>query len=194
MLWLTLGKRWALQPQQFWSYGPQKLKVRLFFCIFFHFAWDCLNLEDILATQEVANLKINISTTSGKKWAIGPQQFGSYGPQILKKVIFRLFFYFAWDCSNLGDCLATKEVGNLKRNVMATSGLNVSSVTPLFLELWPIEIKNQVILCFFFHFAWDCSNLGDILATQEVANLKINIFTTSGQKIGSVAPVVWEPV
>ena len=140
------------------------------------------------------------------------------------------FFYFAWDCSNLGDCLATKEVGNLKRNVMATSGLNVSSVTPLFLELWPIEIKNQVILCFFsilhgivqtqgiflllrrqlisrsiyllplgkrsalqpqqfgspyklkkgdfLYIAWDCSNLRDILITQDVGNHKRNVRAT----------------
>ena len=88
--------------------------------------------------------------------------------------------YFVWDCSDLGDCLATNEVGNLMRNVMAP-GLNMSSVTPLFLELWPIKIKNKVIICIF-------SILHGLVQTWEVANLKINIFTTSKQKFGNYGP------
>ena len=34
--------------------------------------------------------------------------------------------------------------------------------------------------------------MGDIFAIQEVANLKINVRGTFGQKIGSVALIVWE--
>lgn len=45
-----------------------------------------------------------------------PVVFELWPVEIEKKVIF-----FAWDYSNLGDCLTTKEVGNLKRNVMANS-------------------------------------------------------------------------
>ena len=42
----------------------------------------------------------------------------------------------------------------------------------------------------FFYFAWNCSNLEDIVTTKEVANLKINVRATYGQKIRSVAKVV----
>ena len=44
----------------------------------------------------------------------------------------------------------------------------------------------------FFYFASNWPNFWDIFPTQGEANIKINVRATSGQNMGSVAPVVWE--
>ena len=63
-------------------------------------------------------------------------------------------------------------------------------VAPVVWELWPIQIQKKGDFLPFFYFAWNCSNLEDIVTTKEVANLKINVRATYGQKIRSVAKVV----
>ena len=38
------------------------------------------------------------------------------------------------------------------------------SVAPVVRELWPVEIEKKLIFCVSLYFAWDGSNLGDIIA------------------------------
>ena len=56
-------------------------------------------------------------------------------------------------------------MANLDTNVRATSGLMKGSVALVVWELRPEKIEKRVIFFIFFHFAYDRSNLWDILAT-----------------------------
>ena len=68
----------------------------------------------------------------------------------------------------------------------------MGSVAPVVWELWLIEVKKKGDFLPFLYFAWNCSDLGDIVTNEEVANLKINVKATYGQNLGSVALVVLE--
>ena len=72
------------------------------------------------------------------------------------------FCVFSIKLAKIVDILATQQVANLKINVRATSGQKIGSVTPLVWELWPVKIVKKGYFTFFFYFAWDGSNLGDI--------------------------------
>ena len=84
------------------------------------------------------------------------------------------------------------KVANLNIKVRASSGQNMGFIAPVVWELWPVEIEKKGDFLRFLYFAYDCSNLRDIFANYEVSNLKIYVRANSGQKMGFVAPVVWE--
>ena len=55
-------------------------------------------------------------------------------------------------------------MANLDTNVRASSGLMKDSVASVVWELRPVKIEKRVIFLYFIHFAYNWSNLWDIIA------------------------------